>query len=84
MLHPPEQLIFLEVLVEKKAFCFSKRTLSVGIRGNKQSSHSVKWQESSQSCYSHWNSRVEAQIVHKFLTCFYCHINAKLGVLSKP
>ena len=37
------------------------------IVGGVQSSHSVKWQESSQSCSSHWNLRTEE---HKSLTSF--------------
>ena len=34
MLHPPKQYVFLEVLVEKKAFLFSKRALPVGTARN--------------------------------------------------
>ena len=37
------------------------------IAGGIQSSHSVKWQESSQSCSSHWNLRTEER---KSLTSF--------------
>ena len=35
MLHPPKRHVFLEVLVEKKTFRFSKRALPVGTACNK-------------------------------------------------